>query len=507
MIWSFQYKVLLLKALLLLPLFINLTEAFSQTSEIPSFRPRRGQFGVNTPGKSFSITHIQRPSATELHVAQFDAPFMNSAVNFINEEVSFTSSILMSNHHVSDVTNIPLIDGILSNPTFWSISIMLSIVSLLLAWEESIHTIRQKIPPALGPVIDSMLGEISGLGFIGLFLEVFVTGNPGRGLGGVLGDLSGTFLGEEGILLEAFESLHSAFFEVGVGFFFVTGVIVYAVLVRINELSNISALALDTNGDGEVSLEELADTLNADAIIVDTDGDGLLSDEEITYALRKTKMRGFLEEVSLTVEERASEILLVRQQFLSQHNLKDSFLIEKYFEEIFAHNLEEMVELSPLTWLPLIPLISLLDSIDLSRDIVNASSANAALSSGCFITSPWFAIPSVLSQLFGIVWCIINYWKMKKIKNMLIPTLVRDGQGGAATLLPPRYKDDDLRLTLNTSPGPIAFIEQLSGGKSPTNKHEYLFGVSGKEGPEVYRNSIKFRTWLCVAQIVFSLVR
>ena len=39
----------------------------------------------------------------------------------------------------------------------------------------------------------------------------------------------------------------------------------------------------------------------------------------------------------MTVEERASEILLVRQQFLTQHNLKDSFLIEKYFEEIFAH--------------------------------------------------------------------------------------------------------------------------------------------------------------------------
>lgn len=67
---------------------------------------------------------------------------------------------------MSDVTNIPLVAGILSNPTFWSISIMISIVSLLLAWNEGIHTIRQKIPPALGTVIDSMLGEIGGLGFM-----------------------------------------------------------------------------------------------------------------------------------------------------------------------------------------------------------------------------------------------------------------------------------------------------------------------------------------------------
>jgi hypothetical protein len=61
----------------------------------------------------------------------------------------------------------------------------------------------------------------------------------------------------------------------------------------------------------------------------------------------------------------------------------------------------------------------------------------------------------------------------------------------------------ELRLALNPIPGPIAFIEHLSGGKSPTNNHEYLFGVSGKEGPEVYRNLIKFHTWLYVAQIVF----
>ena len=68
--------------------------------------------------------------------------------------------------------------------------------------------------------------------------------------------------------------------------------------MRINELYNISALALDTDGDGEGSLEGMADVLNADVIIVDTDGDGVLSEEEIANALRKIKMRGFIEEVS-----------------------------------------------------------------------------------------------------------------------------------------------------------------------------------------------------------------
>jgi len=111
-----------------------------------------------------------------------------------------------------------------------------------------------------------------------------------------------------------------------------------------------------------------------------------------------------------------------------------------------------------------------------------------------------------LSQLFGIAW-FINYWKIRwrRLKTCCISTLVRaDGQGGAATLLPPRYKDDDLRLTLNTSPGPIAFIEQISGGKSPTSKHEYLFFVS--EVKRVLKNkSISIRS--SFNNLSFSLVR
>lgn len=46
--------------------------------------------------------------------------------------------------------------GILSNPSFWAVNIMVSIVGLLYAWEESIHFLRKNIPKALEPVIDSV---------------------------------------------------------------------------------------------------------------------------------------------------------------------------------------------------------------------------------------------------------------------------------------------------------------------------------------------------------------
>ena len=71
---------------------------------------------------------------------------------------------------------------------------------------------------------------------------------------------------------------------------------------------------------------------------------------------------------------------------------------------------------------------------------------------------------------------------MKEIKNMLLPTLVRDpmgseDEGGSAILLPPRYKEQSLRSSFNSSPWPIASIEDALGGEPATNSHEEPFGV------------------------------
>ncbi len=179
-----------------------------------------------------------------------------------------------------------------------------------------------------------MLAEVCGIGFIGLILETFITNDEKHGLGGLLANLSEQFLGEGAILIEAFEYLHSALFDVGVAYFAVAGAVVNAVLGRINLLSIISQLALDTDGDGVVSLDELADALNVDAVVVDADGDGELSHDEISDALRRAERRGFFDELNLTSEQRASEVLLVRERLLLQQNLPDSFLSKSW---IFYH--------------------------------------------------------------------------------------------------------------------------------------------------------------------------
>ena len=63
-----------------------------------------------------------------------------------------------------------------------------------------------------------------------------MTRYPNRGVGGIIGDLSERFLGGKDIFLEAFESLHASFFELGVAYFFVvTRIIVGGVLAKAHQ--------------------------------------------------------------------------------------------------------------------------------------------------------------------------------------------------------------------------------------------------------------------------------
>lgn len=404
-----------------------------------------------------------------------------------------------------------MLDDLLHIPTVWSVFAMTSIVALLVAWEEAIENIRHNTPKPILPVIDSMLAEVGGLGFIGLFLSTIVTGGP---LGQIIGNLSENFLGDEELLLETFEFLHTFFFEVGILFFGIAGVVVGAVLNRVQKLSEISELALDADGDGEVTLDELADALQVQSMIVDLDGDGVITEEEKIEALRATSdninsISVIFEDYAMSYTDRAGEQLVCRARMMEQLNLPQTFAIENYFAEIFGRNLEEVVELSPVTWLPLIPLIAIDNSVDLTRDVVSASSSNAFDSCGYFFATPWVLYSTLFLQGLSMVWAVFNFWKFSAIKKMLLPTLVKENTDSEAILLPPRYLDPVLLEKFNSSPSIFNWGEQFftgGGSKSnpPRNEHEALFGASGSTFPNVYRDSIRFHTWLCVAQIVYS---
>jgi hypothetical protein len=377
---------------------------------------------------------------------------------------------------------------------------MLSLVALLYTWEEAVSIARTKLGPTLMPVVDSMLAEMGGLGFIGLFLSVVVTGGP---LGSVVGHISERFLGETEILLETFEFLHTAFFEVGIVFFLIAGLTVAKVLKNINTLQDFSCTVFNHDCNGNASLEELADLLAVDLVAVDCGKDGGLTKDEIQNAVRAARRSTLREELGSTTEKIQTDALVVRERFLQTGRVSPNFRMETYAAKILGCNLEKIVELSPLTWLPLIPVLSLQRFVDMSHDVVSAASPNAAESCGFFLGSPVFFWESTVIVAVTLIWGFFNFWKVSQIKIMLMPTLVRDSAcGNKATLLPPRYENEELLSEFNSSPSIVGWIEKFYA-EAARNDHEALFGVAGAAGPELYRNSIKYHTWLIVCELVF----
>jgi len=403
----------------------------------------------------------------------------------------------------------PLLSKLLHVPTLWSVLAMSSIVTLLVAWEEAVENVIHNTPKQIKPVIDSMLAEVGGLGFIGLFLSVVVTGGP---LGNFIGDISEEFLGDEELLLETFEFLHTFFFEVGILFFVIAGLVVGAVLKEVSELSKISELALDADGDGEVTLDELADGLDVESMIIDLNGDGVIDEYEIAEALKVVASRqgsAVSSELSMTDTDRAGECLVIRERMIEQRGLPESFQIEDYFAEIFGQELKKKVELSPVTWIPLIPLIAIANSVDLTRDVVSAASSNAFDSCGFFYATPWVLYSAVMLQVISVTWSTYNFWKMATVKRMLLPTLVKGSLPDEAMLLPPMYEDNELKAKFDSSPSIFASIERFfsEGGADthpPRNKHEELFGAVGSQFKQVFGDSIQFHTWMSVALITYS---
>lgn len=247
---------------------------------------------------------------------------------------------------------------------------MLSIIGLLYTWEEAIHLTRKKVPQPLQPIVDSMLIEMGSLGFIGLFLSIAVINGP---LEHAMSEISETFLGDEEILIESFEFLHTAFFETAIAFFAIAGITVWKTIKKIESLEDVSVAIFDLDGDGEVGCNELADYLQAETITVDTDSDGIQTTAEIEQALRKLPLPSIVDEVFGSENRIRAEGLVLRERFLETLKVKKSFKIENYFVPIFSENLEEIVELSPFTWLPLLPINALGRTVDISNHVVSAA--------------------------------------------------------------------------------------------------------------------------------------
>ena len=206
-------------------------------------------------------------------------------------------------------------------------------------------------------------------------------------------------------------------------------------------------------------------------------------------------------EIVMSTQERTGKVLLMREvDWCNSTICQVRFALKSNVQGAFAENLRELVELKPCTWIYLIPALALANSIDLSHEVVNANSINAFESSGFFVSTPWAILPSVFTAVLSTVWGVWNCWKLTQIKYMLLPRLGKESD--KTTILAPPIDVEHLRQRVDSSPAWVRPIERL-WAKPATTPYQELFGAAGAAGPELYRNSIKFQSWLCITHIVF----
>lgn len=389
-----------------------------------------------------------------------------SGASFLAEGHVFHSMILSHAAHVDPMLPIPVGSSL----------IMLTIVSLLYAWEKSVEWIREEVPSEIMPMVDSILAEIGGLGFIGLVLQTI--SGTGRE---ALEEASTKLFGDGELLMESFEFLHSAFFQVGIGFFLAVGAMVVVGLQKLAEIESIQDLQV-SDGVCTVTPEKLAKYLPLD---------------ECEFTKESSCLVDIWQEIVMPTDQRAARVLLMRYRLTEQYSLPSSFRVEEYVQNAFARNLLELVELSPLTWIYLIPALALANSVDLSHDVVNSASPNALDTAGYFFSTPTAFLPNLFVTLLSCLWGIFNCWKLTQIKYFVMPRLTQD-ENGTIQISSPLMET----TTKFESPSWVKPIESI-WAKPAKTKYERLFGTAGAAGPDLYRSSVKFQTWLCITNIVF----
>ena len=458
-------------------LAVHSTVAFSSTSY------RRRSAGVMA-----SYSHLASHSPES-----FTSMITETVNNTPLSEVSSTLSALPPSVALA-------VDPLMTNPTFWTSSVLLIIVGMLVAWDTIVERAREATPPAIASVIDNILIEMGSLGFIGLVLSAILN-NPVSPLQTVVQHLSQDYLGDEELLLESFHFLHELFFQAAIVYFFGSAWMTQRVIDSIEFASDLAEEHIMDHkkrmtGDDSIDEESLAME----------DYQTMLREYQDTRNLESKNV--FVRELTMPMTERGTEALVIRERIQQEVlHLPEWFRLDKDLEEAFATQELNLIKIAPSTWLPLIPILALAASVDLSKHVANPGATEAVASSGYYLATPSVFYPLLALQLLKLGWGLFNFWKMATIKDMLIPRLLKSNtcsdSGAASTemIAPARGENEFERENFSSTPWFINPIESI-GAKPSSNRVQELFGTIGGNGIKFYFESIKLHTWLCVATLV-----
>ncbi|KAL7525973.1 hypothetical protein ACHAXR_004473 [Thalassiosira sp. AJA248-18] len=270
------------------------------------------------------------------------------------EDETFSSPLLVSSEagRFLDEVASSSVHSSLLGPTLVAAAIMLVIVGLLWAWEKLVHELHRSTPPSLKPVVDSSLAEIGGLGFIGLLL-------------GLCHKYAGSFVHEYPEIVEAFEFLHTTFFQVAIAFFLTSGFIVRNAILKIQQFRH--------------------------------------AEDDI------------MEILLFSPSHTGTDFLAVRHRFLLKYQLPRNFHLD--LTPAFATYLMKLIHFQPQIWLPLIPVLSLGQALDMKHGAISASSSNALATTGFFYSTPavWYMV--LIWQATTLVLFFFNVIKIVAFKN------------------------------------------------------------------------------------------
>jgi hypothetical protein len=432
--------------------------------------------------KTLHYVDPKTPTTTVLHLSEL--PLMMDLMDHQDQLNSF----LLSADEVKKV----VVNNIIPWKAAAGTSVLsLVIISLLFGWQKMTKYFYLRQPRSFRPTQDSIFVTLAGLGVVGVSLDLITGIAPVQK---ALEGFSKDFFGKPDILVKNTDFAHDAFFQLGVAFALMAGLM----LLR-----------------GEKKLIDIA-TIQEEQIDPQTGMYSLTADNLARYIRMREFNRpqeqpgyiGITREIFMDQDEWSAKILLLKNHVMDLFpSLPSDFRVESLMEESFAETMYKAVQVPFLAWVFFIPALAYSNAVDLSHGVINAGAPNAALSSGYFFDEFLIFVPAISSVIISSIWGYWNCWKMTQVKYMILPRLEPDQTNdGRPVIRPPPMYNDYVRSSFDASPPSLRRVERF-WGKEPQTIYDDLFGQAGSAGLDLYSNSIKYQAWMTLTNIVFFAIQ
>ena len=371
--------------------------------------------------------------------------------------------------------------------------VMIFTLALLWAFELCVEAAREKLPEALHPVIGRMLAELAGVGTIGLLQKLLLAF-----FGNSVESMSVLCFGEADALVEVFEFLHTRIFEVAVVFFLVASNLLGAYIKQKHMLTT-AIIAADTDHDGKVTPQEFVAAFGEDS---------LNQKEPGVFAQLLSLASGSGGQLAIVDE------YMFRRRFKLSQKLPKQWGFEatgEYMEAYASYVLEEIVEFSPWTWLPLVPVVALLEQIKIAHGVLGEDVDGKVV--GFMFLSP-LSVCTLLIGVVGMAWGYYNFAVLLAAKQMVKPKPTTNKSGLMEIDQPALFEEDELGMKrlevhLEEHKGLLAVTKVIAGvmrmgDEVHDNDTHRLFGPLGSHAPHLFLQLIKLHTWLLVSSVVFT---